>query len=185
MWDSGTAGSAAGYLLMQTDGNLVVYDPGNTPLWSSGTDGNPGSRLVVQDDGNVVIYQPADLAIWDTVTFLPTGPRADGSDMAAGETLLPGQDLRSPNGLYRLVYQVDGNLVLYGPAGADWSSNTNATRPGVCIMQGDGNLVLYEPGATPVFATQTDGNPGAGLIVQDDGNLVIYQPNGTPIWDIL
>jgi hypothetical protein len=40
---------------MQTDGNLVIYDPAGHALWASGTWHDPGSRVVVQDDGNVVI----------------------------------------------------------------------------------------------------------------------------------
>jgi hypothetical protein len=33
-----------------------------------------------------------------------------------------------------------------------------------------------------VWASNTDGNPGARLILQDDGNLVIYRADGTPLW---
>ncbi|GAA3634900.1 patatin-like phospholipase family protein [Microlunatus ginsengisoli] len=185
IWDSTTAGTPTGFCIMQTDGNLVIYGPGNAALWASNTDGNPGSELVVQDDGNVVIYRANGSAAWDTGTFLPMGPAPTGAGLAAGETLLPNGSITSPNGVYRLVYQVDGNLVLYGPAGPEWSSQTSGSRPGVCIMQTDGNLVVYEPGANPVWASNTDGNPGSGLAVQDDGNLVIYRPGGVPIWDIL
>lgn len=43
-------------LVMQGDGNLVLYrDPGGVPLWSSGSD-DAGARLVMQGDGNAVIY---------------------------------------------------------------------------------------------------------------------------------
>jgi hypothetical protein len=50
-------------------------------------------------------------------------------------------------------------------------------------MQADGNLVVYNADATPVWASNTAGNPGSRLIVQDDGNVVIYAPDGIPIWD--
>ena len=49
-------------------------------------------------------------------------------------------------------------------------------------MQSDGNLVVYDAGGAPVWASTTDGNPGAHLEVQGDGNVVIYRPDGTPIW---
>ena len=51
----------------QTDGNFVVYTASNRPVWASNTDGRPGSRLVVQDDGNVVIYD-GSRAVWATGT---------------------------------------------------------------------------------------------------------------------
>ena len=54
-------------------------------------------------------------------------------------------------------------------------------------MQDDGNFVVYdiEDGAPiPVFATHTDGNPGAYLRVQDDGNMVIYSASHAPLWSL-
>jgi hypothetical protein len=53
---------------MQTDGNLVIYDPAGHALWASGTWHDPGSYVVVQDDGNVVIYRPNGTPAWATNT---------------------------------------------------------------------------------------------------------------------
>ena len=114
---------------------------------------------------------------------LPSGPVATGDDMQPGEVLYPGQSISSANGRYVFVYQSDGNLVLYGPAGALWASNTNGQPVGVTIMQGDGNLVIYGRGGVVPWASGTDGNPGARLVVQDDGNVVIYRTDGSPAWD--
>ncbi len=50
---------------MQKDGNLVVIAPGNKPVWGTGTDGNPNATLELQDDGNVVVYAQGHKAIWD------------------------------------------------------------------------------------------------------------------------
>ena len=99
------------------------------------------------------------------------------------ETALhPGDTLTSANGLYGLMYQADGNLVLYGPDGPLWDSQTDGRPAGVCIMQADGNLVLYGPDEEYVWDSQTDNNPGSRLIIQDDGNVVIYRPDGTATW---
>jgi hypothetical protein len=35
-WDSGTWGFPGSFLIMQNDGNLVIYQ-GSTPLWASNT----------------------------------------------------------------------------------------------------------------------------------------------------
>src|SRR5918993_2801053 len=182
LWASNTNGQPVGGAIMQGDGNLVIYGPGSLYVWDSATDGNPGSRLVVQDDGTVVIYRPDGTPAWATNTVTPGEPVASGDDMQPGEVLGAGQAISSANGRFTFVYQGDGNLVLYGPGGALWASNTNGQPVGGAIMQGDGNLVIYGPGSLYVWDSATDGNPGSRLVVQDDGTVVIYRPDGTPAW---
>ncbi len=44
-------------LLMQADGNLVLYGPGNQALWASGSSGHTDVwDAVMQSDGNLVVY---------------------------------------------------------------------------------------------------------------------------------
>ena len=43
-------------LIMQSDGNLVLYNKNGKALWASGTAGQAGDRLEVQTDGNLVVY---------------------------------------------------------------------------------------------------------------------------------
>ncbi|MGH3998670.1 MAG: membrane dipeptidase, partial [Pseudonocardiaceae bacterium] len=124
------------------------------------------------------------ITLWDKAwaradTSLPTGPSAQGDDMQPGEVLLRGQGISSANGRYVFVYQGDGNLVLYGPGGPLWDSQTAGRSVGVCVMQGDGNLVIYHPGSRPIWSSNTWQNPGSRLVVQDDANVVIYRPDGT------
>ncbi len=45
-------------------------------------------------------------------------------------------------------------------------------------MQGDGNLVEYGPGSQVIWASGTNGNPGAFAAMQGDGNLVVYSSTG-------
>jgi hypothetical protein len=181
-WASNTAGKPTGVCIMQGDGNLVIYDPGPHPIWASNTNGHNGSGLVLQDDGNVVIYDPGGHAVWATNTWVPTGPRATGSQMRPGQTLAPGQQIASASDRYVFIYQGDGNLVLYDLGHPIWASNTAGKQPGVCIMQGDGNLVVYSPGGHAVWASNTNGRNGSGLVAQDDGNVVIYDPGGHAVW---
>ncbi|KDN80515.1 LamG-like jellyroll fold domain-containing protein [Kitasatospora cheerisanensis] len=53
------------------------------------------------------------------------------------------------------------------------------------VMQPDGNLVLYAlniqntPTGKALWATSTNGNPGAWATMQTDGNLVVYKPDPT------
>lgn len=61
-WASGT-GTPGSTAIMQTDGNFVVYAPQGA-VWVSKTAGHPGASLIVQDDGNVVIYDPGGHPLW-------------------------------------------------------------------------------------------------------------------------
>jgi len=105
--------------------------------------------------------------------------------LAAGARMTPGQSLSSPDGRFRLLYQGDGNLVLYDDALQTpvWWSGTNGRSAGLVGMQGDGNLVIYDAAVTPLWMTGTAANASARLVLQSDGNLVVYTADGRPVWD--
>lgn len=62
--------------------------------------------------------------------------------------LQPGDTFRSDNNEYRLVFQEDGNFVLYTSsdeaiwASGTWSENGGSGR--AVVVQPDGNIVMYE-----------------------------------------
>jgi hypothetical protein len=183
LWNSGTYGRSTSKAIMQTDGNLVVYDAGNRAVWSSGTWGNGGARLELQDDGNLVIYNTAGRALWNTGTYGGrTNVQPPQTQQFGGATLNPGGWITSPNGRYKLIYQNDGNLVLYAGSQALWNSATYGRSAGRAVMQPDGNLVVYDASNRAVWNSNTWGNPGARLALQDDGNLVIYDTSGRALW---
>lgn len=114
---------------------------------------------------------------WTELVTLPTR-----CCLAVDETLQTDQSLISDNGQYRLTVQLDGNLVLYGPSGPVWATNTSCFACGsYLIMQQDGNLVLYTGSGQALWATNRFGS-GARLVVQDDGNLVVYSGTNQVIW---
>ncbi len=55
-------------LHMQGDGNLVVYNNIGQAPWHTSTHGQNGSFLAVQDDGNVVVYTPGWQPLWASNT---------------------------------------------------------------------------------------------------------------------
>jgi hypothetical protein len=69
LWHTGTYNRAVKWTVMQSDGNLVTYDPNNRPIWASNTDRRGGVKLVMQNDGNAVIYRADNQAVWATNTF--------------------------------------------------------------------------------------------------------------------
>lgn len=171
-------------LILQNDGNVVLYGYNYTALWSSGTGGSSGNKLLMQDDGNLVLYG-ASGAIWAT-----------GS---------------SGSGAPSLKVQNDGNVVLYRPSGATWSSGTGAhptinpagvsqlsangeLLPGQyllsddhrygLVLQNDGNLILYGPGNHILWSSGSGGHTPTKLLVQGDGNVVLYGTSGA-YWSTL
>jgi hypothetical protein len=175
LWTSGTNGRPAGYATMQTDGNFAVYGPDGGFQWNTGTT-TPGSQLVLRDDGDLVIVTASGSTIWTTNTA-PSRNR-----LKAGDRLIPGASLQSSNGRYSLIYQTDGNLVLYtSNSNVLWVSNTNGQPAGYAIMQTDGNFAIYGPDGRFQWNTGTT-TPGSWIILQDDGNLVVYTSAGIPIW---
>ncbi|MFJ9100478.1 hypothetical protein ACIRJM_18595 [Streptomyces sp. NPDC102405] len=49
----------------QTDGNLCVYNGEDKPVWATGTFGHPGAKLVLRKDGKVVIVDGGTV-LWST-----------------------------------------------------------------------------------------------------------------------
>ncbi|WP_432040803.1 mannose-binding protein [Streptomyces chartreusis] len=55
-------------MVMQTDGNLVVYNEHGNPIWASMTFGS-NHRAIFQPDGNLVIHNGEDRPIWASQTW--------------------------------------------------------------------------------------------------------------------
>jgi hypothetical protein len=171
-WYSNTRPSNS-YAIMQTDGNLVVYDTTGRALWNSGTRGYDNAFLALQDDGNLVMYtEAADRALWQTSTVVRP-PRISG-----GESVPSGGSILSEDGRHRLHMQTDGNLVFYRGGVARWSTGTVGAGARL-VMQADGNLVIYDPANRVLWQSATRGYNNAFLAVQDDGNVVIYDAAAT------
>lgn len=108
----------------------------------------------------------------------PNGP----ASTPVPAVLDPGDSITSPNGLFRLVMQSDGNLVTYDDRNRPvWASTTYL--PGRSLThQRDGNLVIYVRGQA---RWHTGTTPGSNHLVslQDDGNLVVRDASGNGQWD--
>lgn len=72
---------------------------------------------------------------------------------------------------------------MYNPSNKPlWATGT-VGRGSTFKVQGDGNVVLYDSRGQALWATMTNGNPGAFLAVQPDGNLVVYRKSDRrPLW---
>jgi nucleoid-associated protein YgaU len=94
-------------LIMQGDGNLVLYTESNTPVWATRTEGKGAVRASLQDDGNLVLYTKEVER-----RFRRDEPVAVWASQTRGENV-------------RLILQDDRNLVIYTADGrALWASGT-------------------------------------------------------------
>lgn len=103
-------------------------------------------------------------------------------------TMKPGENLVSTNGLYRLMLQADGNLVGYEIASGKsfWNSKSanKGAAPYQLVLQGDGNLVIYDSKGKAVWNAGTNSTVAPFLFVmQDDRNVVIYDSKSKALWN--
>ena len=139
-------------------------------------------------------------------TVETSGPVAYSKGVIPPNTsLVKNQRYYSADNRYCLVFQPDGNLVMYKfstPTSfkAVWNTHTNGMAINKCVFQTDGNLVLYDYTNKAKWDARTDAKNRADkkkgwgkyipqgdkftpvdvdnwMTVQNDGNLVIY--NGT------
>ena len=68
LWATGTNGRGGYAMWMQTDGNFVLYDGYGAPLWDAHSEGHPGALLDVQNDGNLVVYS-GNKPLWNSGTY--------------------------------------------------------------------------------------------------------------------
>jgi hypothetical protein len=68
LWNTDTVGQNAAFVVMQEDGNLVLYDKSRNAVWQSGTPGYETAYLAIQDDGNLVVYYTGHDAVWNSGT---------------------------------------------------------------------------------------------------------------------
>ena len=117
-------------------------------------------------------------------TLLDAGdlPEAPDPSLSGDEWLNQDEYVTSPNGIFTLYYQADGNLVVSYYATPIWSSLTDGTSPGAAYMQADGNFVVYDANDTPLWDTGTAGNPGAYVSVTDSGDLAVFRSDGLMLW---
>ncbi|HEY3458138.1 MAG TPA: choice-of-anchor D domain-containing protein [Bryobacteraceae bacterium] len=165
-------------LVMQGDGNLVLYRQDGTAIWNTGTYGQDcGANqcfAAFQGDGNLVVYNGSK-PLWNSGTYNHPSAQLIFSGQAPQVEITDGnQSILWTN----VPAFQSGRLTLAQGAYVNFQSFS-------LVMQGDGNLVLYRQDGTPIWNTGTYGqNCGANqcfAAFQGDGNLVVY--NGSkPLW---
>lgn len=179
MWSSNTYGNYGAYAKFQNDGNFVIYSLSDQALWSTATYGLGANILTLKDNGNFYVLANTEQKYSTNIKVNQYAQIFLGSVINSNTTMPPNSYLQSPDGVYSLIMQGDGNLVLYAPGDATplWASNTYGNVGAYAVMQNDGNLVVYSSGNVALWSSKTYGNGLSMLRLQDDGNLAIFKLN--------
>ncbi|MGW4384378.1 hypothetical protein [Kitasatospora sp. NPDC004531] len=193
-----TLASGDATLVMQGDGNLVLYlvTSGGTRvgvIWSSGTWGHPGAYAYMQPDGNLVVYKQGSTtdALWSTGTWGHPGAYLS---QFKGALTVQGQDhmfLWETNtresgavrdGGWRPQTRINsGNNLMPG----QWLDSNSVWL----LNQPDGNLVLYRKRDGAALWSSGTWNRGKSNLVVSDypnyGALHLMPVNGAQaIWSV-
>lgn len=80
-----------------------------------------------------------------------------------------------------LIFQEDGNFVLYHEKKPIWDSST-VDKGEVLILQEDGNVVIYDSNEKPVWASNTENKNASKLFVLNGGQFIITDNNWQPLF---
>jgi len=163
------------------------------PIWSQdysptgaipiGMIGPTHTQETAQSDGHIALALTAFIGVAARESAPPPPPPPGGPVTMGPDTyLFPGQWALSEDQRFGVTYQTNGDLVLAKWDGEPIWITWLPDYLGCAVMQGDGNFVVYDGDSQPLWASGTDGHPGAYLSVQNDGNMVIYDVNGSALW---
>ena len=179
-----------------TNGRTVLATP---LMWAAAVRDREGLLMLMQnvdahtDQGDaaraICVAQAAGISETARVLRMNWTVSADQCfRLTPGQPLMsflgPGGFLLSPNGRYRLIYQEDGNLVLYDQqtGAALWASGTEGTSAGYTVLHPNGDLTVHDAAGAERWATRTAGHPDAVLVLQDEGNVALRDSRGQELW---
>lgn len=105
-----------------------------------------------------------------------------GDELRPGIPMRAGTYLASPNGVYRLTVQGDGNVVLSRKGVPKRSTETTGTPNAVLVLQEDGDITVFDGSTKPIWRSGTAGYAVAGLQLTDTGLLRLVEVDGLAGW---
>jgi hypothetical protein len=107
----------------------------------------------------------------------PPKPNWQTRTVVSTAVLRPGQAWTTNR--LNFVLAKDGNILLYDQGRLVWQANSGGQGGAQLVFQADGNLVLYSVNNATVWSSNTPGNNGAILVLQADGNVTISSQGRT------
>lgn len=132
----------------------------------------------------VPVFAGSSAVTAETPGCLPASTRT-ALPLTRGTSLVQGQQYAARSGTHSLVFQSDGNVVVYGPGGQPtWSIYEVFPDVGriACVNFGnDGNLALFDANGSFLWGAFTDGSQSdftANLDINAVGALQVASPKG-------
>jgi hypothetical protein len=109
---------------------------------------------------------------------------ASTTALKSGATLASGDSVKSPNGAYKLVMRLDGNLAVVNSSGHDvFFTHTGSYDGAHAVMRSSGNLAVVTKGGTTVWQSYTGDYSGAHLVLKDDGHIAVVTTTAATVWN--
>jgi len=200
--DTRTSPGGQFILSMRADGQLTYSERGGPTLWASPTNGNPGAVATV-DGGALAIDSAAGVTLWTTP---PSAASADLqldsngnlsldsnarvlwssrrtlTALHAGQYLLPGWYVSSPDSRCRLLATASGGLRLTSSDGQVLWSNVTRSPGSRTTLQRSGSLVTVNTAGGPVWTSSTPRHSDDFVSVTNKGTITIATRKGVVIW---
>jgi hypothetical protein len=175
LWDA--IGPAGSHVIMQNDGNLVLLSATGSVVWNSQTGRKGATHASLEPNGNLILYTAADKAVW--------GSHLQPSDLdtiQAGTKLESGVRMLSADGICSLTMHTNGRLVLSSTVRGELWSRGSYGYYAYAVMQHDGNFVVHDSMGRAQWSTETGGNSrgkGATFAFLDSRNndcdFILYE----------
>ncbi|MFF1496771.1 FG-GAP-like repeat-containing protein [Streptomyces sp. NPDC058304] len=170
-------------LVMQTDGNLVLYTKDNKPVWSTHTNGKPGAVARMQNDGNLVVYAAdGKTALWSSKTSTPYSYAVLHSRGVLVLYNASGQSLWTSGSQSRSDYNGDGytDVLTRDTNGEVWvypgTGGTGTATLGGRYYIGNGSWRDYW---VNVYTADLNNDGYTDIVARDrNGNLYLYPGTG-------
>lgn len=179
-------------LVMQADGNLVLYTDGTVGpdvKWASGTNGHPGASMTVNfslDQGYMQINDATGAVIWRAMS--PNDIAKAHGILYSGARMNPGDKITTPAGALQFADNTCSLQILDPQGNIKWEASSSAnifpaSPGGSVVMQEGGNLVITNSMSQVVWTSNTDGMPGlyfrvdwkalGPLMIQANGDIYL------------
>lgn len=177
VWSPGTVGEPGDEAVLEPSGALVLEDVSGDVFWSSaGTEPTTST----EPDATVSLNNDGELAVENGTTVSWSESPTPGL-LGSGLSLLPGEKLVSPDALYQLDMQKDGNLVEYSGGLPLWWTKT-AHHPGAsATVTTTGKLEILSAQGAVLWSSRGEGVPGSQLELLENGVLEL-ESNASLSW---
>lgn len=181
--DTLTSPNGSYILLVQSDGNVVIYSRAWQPVWSTGTSGTDNWLLFDAYDG-LEVYSSTDQLLWragpPNMYMTHVGLQDDGNlvmfNVADGRpawSRTTGPITSVPPRPAPAAPTYRGDRI--GPGGGLTTNQFLAVGGWSAVLQADGNFVVYANGVAQWNTRTGFRSPiDTTLVMQADGNAVLY-----------